>query len=53
MLIALTEKIQSCHALLWSLERKVGRNGVLRCFQQLRSYCDGIETRNQEEILFT
>ena len=25
MLIALTEKVQSCHALLWSLGRKEGR----------------------------
>ena len=29
-----------------------GRNGLLRCFQQLRSYRDETETRNREEIPF-
>ena len=29
---------------------KEGRNGVLCCFQQLRSYRDNIETSNREEI---
>ena len=32
---------------------KEGRNGLLRRFQQLMSYPDEIETRNQEEISFS
>ena len=32
---------------------KEGRNGLLRGFQQLRSYRDEIERRNREEIPFS
>ena len=31
----------------------LGRNWVINCFQQLRSYRDEIETHNQGEILFS
>ena len=34
-------------------QRKEGGFGVLRRFQQLRSYCDKTETRNQGEIPFS
>ena len=32
---------------------KEGRNLCLHCFQQLRSHCDKIETRNWEEIPYS
>ena len=41
--------INGCEAVV----KKKGGNRFLRCFQQFRSYCDGIEIQNNQEISFS